>query len=163
MNAIPKAATGRLFFLLFILLVYKGIQIYLIPLTGDEAYLINIGLEPRFAYYDHPQLHPWLVYLFSFVSDSYIWFRVVGTAMVLAVGYALYRSGRLLGFEHEPATLVALIYVLGSSNALSVIFINDITILLFLAWSLYFYLRFIKLQTWQDALITGVHPARSVV
>jgi hypothetical protein len=156
MNTTSKYAAKHLFALLSILLVFKAVLIVLIPLTGDEAYLINLGLNPRFAYYDHPQMHPWLVYLFSFISDSYIWFRIVGTLMVLAVGYAIYRSGRLLGFDGEPATLAALVYVLGSSNALSVIFINDITIHLFLAWSIFFFLRFIKNERWQDILWCGV-------
>ncbi|MBD3670673.1 MAG: glycosyltransferase family 39 protein [Gammaproteobacteria bacterium] len=153
---LSKLFENRVLLSLFaIFIVYKLVLFFIIPLTGDEAYLINLGLEPRFAYYDHPQMHPWLVYLFSFVSDSYIWFRIVGTLMVLAVGLAIYRSGRLLGYEEEPSALVAMAYVLGSSNALSVIFINDITIHLFLAWGIVFFLRFIKQERWQDALITG--------
>jgi 4-amino-4-deoxy-L-arabinose transferase-like glycosyltransferase len=155
-NFLRAAENKHLLVLLLVFLAWKAYLIFLIPLTGDEAYLINLGLHPRFAYYDHPQMHPWLVYLFSFVSGSYIWFRIVGTLMVLAVGVAIYRSGKLLGFDGEPASLAALVYVLGSSDALSVIFINDVTIHLFLAWSIFFFLRYIKTGHWQDVLACGV-------
>ena len=142
--------------LLAVFLLAKLVVILFLPLTGDEAYLLNLGLSPRIAYYDHPQMHPWLVYLFSFISDSYYWFRIVGTLMVLGAGLAIYQTGKILGFKKENALLAAFVYILGSSNALSVVFINDVTIHIFLAWCIYFFLRFVTTSNNKDALWCGL-------
>ncbi len=142
--------------LLGVFLILRLALLIVFPLTGDEAYLINLGLEPRFAYFDHPQFHPWLVYVLSWVSPSYIWMRIAGSLMVLASGYAIYRSAVLLEVGRRTAMLMAMVYLLGTVNALTLSFVNDVSILFVLSWTTYSFLLYLRQPITRNALLTGL-------
>jgi len=141
---------------IFAILLFKLVIIFLLPLTGDEAYFIKWANHLDIGYYDHPPMVGWLIYLMSFFSDSYIFFRLFSFFTVLVVAYLIYRI--LLEFEldKEKASFGAMIFVLMPVDILLSLFTNDIPLLLFGTLGVYFFIKSIKSRWLLNSTLAGL-------
>lgn len=67
----------RELFILLGIFAFKILILWLLPLTGDEAYFIKWAHNPSMGYYDHPPMVGWVLYAMSFMSDSHLFFALL--------------------------------------------------------------------------------------
>ncbi|MEA2111055.1 MAG: glycosyltransferase family 39 protein [Campylobacterota bacterium] len=109
---------------------FKLLILFLLPLTGDEAYFITWAKVPLAGYYDHPPMVGWLIYLMSFISESHIFYRFFSFIATLIIAYVIYTLSKL-HVKKELAFLVALAFLASPIDVLLVLFTNDIPLVLF--------------------------------
>ncbi len=113
-----------------IISIFKLLILFLLPLTGDEAYFITWGHHPMAGYYDHPPVVGWLIYLMSFISESHIFYRLFSYITTFIIGYIIYAIAKL-HVKKELAFLVALAFLASPVDLFLVMLTNDIPLLLF--------------------------------
>ena len=69
--------------------------LFFLPLTGDEAYFISWAQQPALGYYDHPPAIGWTIYLLSFISDHYFFYRLFGYVIAIFVAWLMFRLIRV--------------------------------------------------------------------
>ena len=113
-----------------IILLFKLLILGLVPLTGDEAYFIKWAANLSSGYYDHPPMVGWLIYLMSFISDNFIFFRLFSFFAAISVALALYNIAKLYVDENK-AYLLFLLFLASPVDILMSLFTNDIPLVLF--------------------------------
>ncbi|MBL0709232.1 MAG: glycosyltransferase family 39 protein [Sulfurimonas sp.] len=142
--------------IVFLIFVFKLILVSLIPLTGDEAYFIKWGGNLSMGYYDHPPMVGWLIYLMSFISENYIFYRLFSVATTLVVAYLIYKIA-FLYMEQKRAFFIALLFLASPVDILISLFTNDVALLLFGTLGVFFLLySFEKKQKLLYALLSGL-------
>lgn len=142
---------------LFIVLFFKLFILSMIPLTGDEAYFIKWGNNLDLGYYDHPPVVGWLIYLMSFINDSFIFFRLFSFFTVLVVAFIIYKIATLYEVEKEKAFFLSLIFLISPIDILIVLFTNDIPLLLFGTIGTYFLLCSFEKEGWlKYSILSGL-------
>lgn len=136
-------------------LILKLAILILLPLTGDEAYFISWAEDLSLGYYDHPPVIGWLIYLLSFISKDYYFYRLIAFSSVLFVSYLLYGMVKQSKGK-QVALLVALIFLLSPLSLLSVILVNDVTLLVFGLLGFIYFSRALESDSYQHAVIAGV-------
>lgn len=118
--------------LVAIITLAKLLIITLLPLTGDEAYFIaKWATNPSLGYYDHPPMVGWIIYLLSFISDSYIFYRLFALFTSFITAYVIYRIALLYGVAHKSSLYASLIFLASSVDLLLVLMTNDVALLFF--------------------------------
>jgi len=113
-----------------IILLFKLLILALVPLTGDEAYFIKWAAHLSSGYYDHPPMVGWLIYLMSFVNDSYLFFRLFSFFAAIMVAHAIYHIAKLY-IDENKAYLLFLLFLASPVDILMSLFTNDIPLVLF--------------------------------
>ncbi len=135
---------------------FKLLILFLIPLTGDEAYFITWGQNLLAGYYDHPPMAGWLIYLMSFLSDSHIFYRLFTYASTLIVAYVIYELANL-HVKKEQALLVALLFLASPIDVFLILFTNDVSLLLFGSLGTLFLLYSLQKKAWlRYSLLAGL-------
>ncbi len=116
--------------IVFLIFIFKVILLSLVPLTGDEAYFIKWGNTLSMGYYDHPPMVGWLIYLMSFVSDNYIFYRLFSVVTTFVVAYLIYKIADLY-MEQKRAFYIGLLFLASPVDILISLFTNDVALLLF--------------------------------
>ncbi len=139
-----------------IIFLLKLLIVFLLPLTGDEAYFITWAHYPMAGYYDHPPMVGWLIYLMSFISHHYLFYRLFALAAVVMVAYVIFRIA-LLHVTKEHAFLAALAFLASPVDLLVVMMTNDIPLLLFGSLGTLFLLYSLERDTWlRYSLLSGL-------
>ncbi len=139
-----------------LIFILKIILLSLIPLTGDEAYFIKWGQTFSMGYYDHPPMVGWLIYLMSFVSDNYVFYRFFSVATTLIVAYLIYKIAQLY-MEQKRAFFIALLFLASPVDVLISLFTNDVALLLFGTLGVFFLLySFEKERKVLYSLLAGI-------
>jgi len=121
---------------LFLLL--KLAILLVLPLTGDEAYFISWADRPALGYYDHPPVIGWTIYVLSFISDHYFFYRLFAFTISIFVAWLMFRLV-------EPtqggsiAIMVSMIFLLSPLSLFAMILVNDLVLLLFGMLGFYFF------------------------
>ena len=113
-----------------LIFLFKLAIIFLLPLTGDEAYFIVWGHNPASGFYDHPPMVGWVIYLMSFVSENFIFFRMFSVLTTLIVAYSIYKISALY-VDKNKAFLVGLLFLASPADILLGLLTNDIPLVLF--------------------------------
>jgi len=139
-----------------IISLLKLLLLILLPLTGDEAYFITWAQHPMAGYYDHPPMIGWILYLMSFISHNYLFYRLFAFAAILIVAYTLYRIARVY-VNKETAFLVALALLASPVDILVIMMTNDVPLLLFGSLGTLFLLYSLQKAAWlRYALLSGL-------
>ena len=139
-----------------LIVAFKLLILLLLPLTGDEAYFISWARHLMPGYYDHPPMVGWLIYLMSFVSDNYLFYRLFSFVTMLAVAYILYRM-LTLHVSKEIALLSALALLASPVDLLVVMITNDIPLLLFGSLGTLFLLYSFETKQWlRYSVLSGI-------
>ncbi len=139
-----------------IIFLLKLLILFLLPLTGDEAYFITWAHYPMAGYYDHPPMVGWIIYLMSFISHHYLVYRLFAVATVVIVAYVIFRIAQL-HVNKEHALLAALAFLASPIDLLVVMMTNDIPLLLFGSLGTLFLLYALERDTWlRYALLSGL-------
>ncbi len=134
----------------------KLLILMLLPLTGDEAYFIRWAQHPLAGYYDHPPMIGWIIYLMSFISHHYLFYRFFAFAAMLIVAYIVYKIARL-HVKNATAFLVALTLLASPIDVLVVMITNDVPLLLFGSLGTLFLLYSLQKTAWlRYALLSGL-------
>ena len=136
-------------------LILKLALLILLPLTGDEAYFITWGQDVSLGYYDHPPVIGWLIYLLSFISEHYYFYRLFAFSTSIFVTCLLYRLIYPIKGA-EVALLASLVFLLSPLSLLSVILVNDIALLLFGLTGFYCFSRTLEKDSYPGAILSGV-------
>lgn len=116
---------------LYIVLFCKLLIIYLLPLTGDEAYFIKWANNLDIGYYDHPPMVGWMIYLLSFINDSYVFFRLFSFFTTIIIAFVIYKIGIMYEVKKEKAFFVSLIFLISPIDILILLMTNDVTLVFF--------------------------------
>lgn len=136
-------------------LLIKLAILLVLPLTGDEAYFISWAEQPSLGYYDHPPVIGWTIYLLSFISDHYYFYRLFAFAIAIFVAGLIFR---LL----EPsrgssvAILVSIIFLLSPLSLFAIMLVNDLVLLLFGVLGFYFFSKSLDKNSIGLAAMAGV-------
>ncbi|WP_324172965.1 glycosyltransferase family 39 protein [Sulfurimonas sp.] len=142
--------------IVFLIFIFKIILLSLVPLTGDEAYFIKWGNTLSMGYYDHPPMVGWLIYLMSFVSDNYIFYRLFSVVTTFIVTYLIYKIAELY-MEQKRAFYIGLLFLASPVDILISLFTNDVALLLFGTLGVFFLLySFEKEKKILYALLSGL-------
>ncbi|QOY52966.1 ArnT family glycosyltransferase [Candidatus Sulfurimonas baltica] len=142
---------------LYIIFFFKILILSFLPLTGDEAYFIKWGQNLSLGYYDHPPMVGWLIYLMSFVNESYIFFRLFAVVTTFVAAYVIYKIALLYKVRNTKAFLVALIFLASPVDLLLALMTNDIALLFFSSLGTLFLLYSLEKKEWfRYALLAGI-------
>ena len=136
--------------------LFKLFILFLLPLTGDEAYFIKWGNHLSLGYYDHPPMVGWLIYLMQYINHSYLTFRFFSFFTVFILSYLIYKILVLLDIPKERAQFSAIVFLLMPIDVLIILFTNDIPLLLFGTLGTYFLLRSFKYHYLTNAIAAGI-------
>lgn len=142
-----------------IIFLFKIAIIFLLPLTGDEAYFIKWAKYPMAGYYDHPPMVGWVIYLLSFINDSHIFFRLFSVVTAFVTAYVIYKISMLYNIEKDKAFLVALIFLASGVDLLMSLMTNDIVLLFFGSLGTLFLLYALEKQQLKYAFLSGLFLA----
>jgi len=143
--------------ILYIIFFFKIVILSLLPLTGDEAYFIKWGQNLSFGYYDHPPMVAWLIYLMSFVNDSFIFFRFFTVITTFVAAFVIYKIALLYKVREAKAFFVALIFLASPIDLLLALMTNDIALLFFGSLGTLFLLYSLEKKAWFGyALLAGI-------
>jgi len=141
---------------IIVISILKLALLFLVPLTGDEAYFIKWGQHLSLGYYDHPPMVGWLIYLMQFINNSYITFRLFSFFTVFIVAFFIYKIVMEFNIEKEKALLSAVMFVLMPIDILMTLFTNDIPLLLFGTIGSYFLLKSFRVNYLINSIFAGV-------
>lgn len=148
--------------LLLSFIVVKVALIFLLPLTGDEAYFIVWGQTPALGYYDHPPAVGWVLALLGLVMDQLAWYRAFAFISSIIIAWIIYRLVLLHGqnqeleSQHRIAIWVAMAFFISPLSLMFVVTANDTVLVLFSMLGVYFFAKNIQQQQWRDAFLAGV-------
>ncbi len=135
---------------------FKLLILFVVPLTGDEAYFITWGQNLLAGYYDHPPMAGWLIYLMSFISDSHIFYRLFTYGATLIVAYVIYLLANL-HVKKEHALLTALLFLASPIDVFLILFTNDVPLLLFGSLGTLFLIYSLQKKEWlRYSLLAGL-------
>jgi len=144
----------------FVLL--KIILIFMLPLTGDEAYFIVWGQTPALGYYDHPPAVGWVLGLMGSIADNLVWYRSFAFVAAIIISYLIYRlillhgNNDALESQKNIALWVAMAFFISPLSLMFVVTANDTVLVLFSMLGVYFFIKTLKQQQWGDALLAGL-------
>jgi len=115
---------------IFFILVFKIILIFAFPLTGDEAYFIKWGTNLSLGYYDHPPMIGWIIYLLSFLFDSYYFYRTFTLITIFTTVFAIYKIVNLYSTK-ENARYIAILFLISPVDILTILITNDVALMFF--------------------------------
>jgi len=142
---------------LFIILFFKLLILSFIPLTGDEAYFIKWGQNLSSGYYDHPPMVGWLIYLMSYISENYIFFRLFAFVTTLTTAFVIYKIATTYKVEKEKALLISLIFLASPIDILLSLMTNDVALLFFSSIGTLFLIYTLEKKEWlRYSLLAGV-------
>lgn len=143
--------------LVAVFILLKIVLIFMLPLTGDEAYFITWGQHLALGYYDHPPAVGWVLYLLGQVSDSLVWYRLFAFVSAIILAYVIYKLVRLSNETSEKTALwVALAFFVSPISLMFVVTANDTVLVLFSILGLYFFAKALQGQKWLDVLLAGL-------
>ena len=138
-----------------IIAFFKLLILFLVPLTGDEAYFITWGKNLLAGYYDHPPMVGWLIYLMSFLSESHIFYRLFTYVSTVIVAYIIYKLANL-HVKKEQSFLVALLFLASPIDVFLILFTNDVPLLLFGSLGTLFLVYSLQKEEWlRYSLLAG--------
>lgn len=136
---------------------FKILILWLLPLTGDEAYFIKWAHNPSMGYYDHPPMVGWVLYVMSFVSDSHLFFRSFALFTTFVAAFILYKIALLYGIHREKALYASFLFLASPVDLLLVLMTNDVALLFFSSLGTLFLLYSLEKKKWFGyALLSGV-------
>ncbi|MDD2652287.1 MAG: glycosyltransferase family 39 protein [Sulfurimonas sp.] len=136
---------------------FKILILWLLPLTGDEAYFIKWAHNPSMGYYDHPPMVGWVLYAMSFVSDSHLFFRSFAILATFVAAFVLYKIALLYGIHKEKALYTSFLFLVSPVDLLLVLMTNDVALLFFSSLGTLFLLYSLEKKEWFGyALLAGV-------
>jgi len=138
------------------ILFFKILIICLLPLTGDEAYFIKWGQHLSIGYYDHPPMVGWLIYIISFINDSYITFRLFSFFSALLISYLIYKILLELKVDKESSIFVGILFLVMPIDILMSLFTNDIPLALFGTIGTYFFVKSFNSKCLQNSILAGI-------
>ncbi len=150
----------RLLLGLFVLL--KIGLIWLLPLTGDEAYFIVWGQTPALGYYDHPPAVGWLLGAMSWIADDLLWYRSFAFVAALVISYLLFQlvllhaNNSQLESRKNIALWVAMAFFISPISLMFVVTANDTVLVFFSMLGVYFFAKNIQQHQWRDAWLAGL-------
>lgn len=162
-----KSLTPHQISLLTLFILLKLFLIFMLPLTGDEAYFIVWGQTPSLGYYDHPPAVGWVLALMAMVADDLVWYRSFAFISAAIIGVLLYRLV-MLDTNHQRAQhnqiekqknlaiWVALAFFISPLSLMFVVTANDTVLVLFSMLGVYFFAKNLQHHQWSDAFWTGV-------
>ena len=133
----PEVTETTIYFAIFIII--KLVLIFSIPLLDDEAYFITWGKSFELGYYDHPPMVGWVIWAFSFISDSHLFLRFIPFTLSLIISALIYKL--LKQSEREFSLEISLIFFMSLLSILNTPILNDTILLFFGSFSLYFFLK----------------------
>ena len=140
---------------LFILL--KISLIFMLPLTGDEAYFITWGQNLSLGYYDHPPAVGWVLYLMGQVTDNLVWYRSFAFFSAVLIAYLIYKMVRMDSrVSQTVAFWVALAFFVSPISLMFVVTANDTVLVLFSVLGIYFFTKAMHSQSWLDVVLAGL-------
>jgi len=138
------------------ILFFKLLIIYLLPITGDEAYFIKWGQHLSMGYYDHPPMVGWLIYLMSFINDSYITFRLFSFFSAIAIAFLIYKILLELKVDRDSSIFVGILFLIMPIDILISLFTNDIPLALFGTIGTYFFVKSFNSHSVKYSLLAGL-------
>ena len=143
--------------LLLVFIALKIALIFLLPLTGDEAYFITWGQHLALGYYDHPPAVGWVLYFLGQVSDQLVWYRAFAFFTAIGIAYLIYKLTLLHSQNAQPVALwLALTFFISPISLMFVVTANDTVLALFATLGLYFFAKALHQQKWLDVYLAGL-------
>lgn len=130
--------------------------LFLLPLTGDEAYFIYWAQELKLGYYDHPPAVGWLLALLGLISDNLFLYRGFTYLSSVFIAWIIYRWLKDDGVDSDKASLVAILFWLSPASLAFILTTNDTILLLNTVVGLFLLSRTIKYSSYLYALGAGL-------
>ncbi len=127
MNALTSTQIKTVVWVVF----FKIVLLSFLPLTGDEAYFIKWAMHPSMGYYDHPPMIGWVIYLMSFVSENYVFYRFFALFTTMIIALVIYKIARLYAVDREKSMMLYMLFLVSPVDVLLSLITNDITLVLF--------------------------------
>jgi len=141
---------------ILIISILKLLIIFLLPLTGDEAYFIKWATHLDLGYYDHPPMVGWMIYLMQYINGSYIFFRLFSFVTVFIIAYFIYKILLEFSISKQKAIFSSLLFILMPIDVLISLFTNDIPLLLFGTIGSYFLLKSFRKDYIKNSIFSGI-------
>lgn len=143
--------------LLMVFVLLKLALIWLIPLTGDEAYFIVWGQELSLGYYDHPPAVGWLLFVLSSVYDNLVFYRMFAFVSSVVIAYLLYRTLMLHpNIDQQVAYWVGLAFFVSPISLMFVVTANDTVLVFFAMVGFYFFAKALAQPNWLTVIWAGL-------
>ena len=148
--------------LLGLFLGLKVLLIFLLPLTGDEAYFIVWGQSPALGYYDHPPMVGWLLSAMGLVADHLVWYRSFAFIAAIVISVLIYKlvmlhsNNAVLESQKQIALWLAMAFFISPISLMFVVTANDTVLVLFSMLGVYFFAKNIQQHRWWDAFWAGL-------
>ena len=142
-------------FLLAGFLVVKIALLFILPLTGDEAYFIHWSKELSLGYYDHPPMVGWTIWGLSLISDDLYFFRFFAFLSSIVIAMLLFNLAKEV-LEEKYARLISLAYLVSPISMLSVLLANDVVLAFFGFVGFYYYIKAQRTSSVSTALLAGL-------
>ncbi|MCP4494042.1 MAG: glycosyltransferase family 39 protein [Gammaproteobacteria bacterium] len=136
-------------------LALKLAILLVLPLTGDEAYFIGWGQQAELGYYDHPPVVGWLIYMLSFISEHFYFYRLFAFASTVFVSWLMYRLLEPSKGSHI-AVMVAAIFLVSPLSLFAVLLANDTVLLIFGFLGFYYFAKALDEGSLVFAALAGV-------
>jgi hypothetical protein len=138
------------------ILFFKLVLIFLLPITGDEAYFLVWANHMNIGFYDHPPMVGWIIYLMSFISDDISFLRLFPFFSVLLASYLIYKI--LLEFEidKQKAKFVSVLFLILPIDILIILFTNDVPLFIFGFIGTYFFVKSLRCDWVKNSLLAGI-------
>lgn len=143
--------------ILFAIFIFKIVILFLLPLTGDEAYFIKWADNLSMGYYDHPPMVGWIIHLMSYISGSHIFFRLFAVVTTFVAAFVIYKIALLYRVEKKKALLASLIFLASPVDLLLILMTNDVALLFFSSLGTLFLLYSLEKKEWlRYSLLAGI-------
>ncbi|MDB5157459.1 MAG: 4-amino-4-deoxy-L-arabinose transferase-like glycosyltransferase [Mucilaginibacter sp.] len=151
---------NRSWWLLGLILIVNFIQSILSPLLNDEPYYWLYAQYPSWGYFDHPPMVAFLIKLGSSLFANEIGVRLLSAILGSLTFFVLYKiiedeAGRPINFKLAALLLLSSLFL----NLYSFLAIPDTPMLFFGVLFLYTYRRYLKADSFLNAVILGVVTA----
>lgn len=144
--------------LLILLAIFcaKTAILFLLPLTGDEAYFIKWASHPTMGYYDHPPMVGWIIYALEFIQNSHFVFRSFALFTTFVTAFAIFKIATIYGREKRAALMGALIFLASPVDLLLVLMTNDVALLFFGSLGTLFLILALERNSTTYAALAGI-------
>ncbi len=144
--------------LLIILAIFcaKIAILFLLPLTGDEAYFIKWASHPAMGYYDHPPMVGWIIYALEFIQNSHFVFRSFALFTTFVTAFVIFKIATIYGRQKEMALMGALIFLASPVDLLLVLMTNDVALIFFGSLGSLFWILALERNSTTYAALAGI-------
>ena len=110
-------------------IIIKCFLAYFFPLTGDEAYYIDVSRSPALGFYDQPPMITWWLSFLMLFSKNLFFLRL--PALLMGNVISIFVLAFLKPYDEKKAYLVAILYLITPLHFMFPVMVTDVPLVIF--------------------------------